>query len=173
MHFSYDYAGKTHVLELEQDADGVYVAHIGEQVYRFRAQAVQQAWQLQLLDMPSAGAEQPATRQHLIATAVADKARYVQVDGSSYALSVTERGTRQRKASAGGGDLTAQMPGLVLDVRVSVGESVESGQVLVVLEAMKMEIRVSAPQAGIVKRLLVNKGDIVERGQHLIELAEA
>ncbi|MBL8165981.1 MAG: acetyl-CoA carboxylase biotin carboxyl carrier protein subunit, partial [Anaerolineae bacterium] len=47
---------------------------------------------------------------------------------------------------------------------------VTRGQALVVLEAMKMEIRASAPGDGRVKRLLVKAGDVVERGQPLLEI---
>jgi biotin carboxyl carrier protein len=62
------------------------------------------------------------------------------------------------------------MPGQVVNVLVSEGDSVERGQTLLVLEAMKMEIRVAAPAAGRVKRLLTEKGQIVERGQRLAEI---
>jgi biotin carboxyl carrier protein len=62
------------------------------------------------------------------------------------------------------------MPGAVLAVRVSEGEQVEAGQVLLVLEAMKMENAVSAPGPGQVARLLVQSGQQVQRGDALIEL---
>jgi methylmalonyl-CoA carboxyltransferase 1.3S subunit len=55
---------------------------------------------------------------------------------------------------------------------VSEGDTVERGQTLVILEAMKMELRVTAPEAGRVKRLLVQMGDVVERGQALVEIGE-
>ncbi|MBC7812830.1 MAG: acetyl-CoA carboxylase biotin carboxyl carrier protein subunit, partial [Burkholderiales bacterium] len=79
--------------------------------------------------------------------------------------------SRPRGRSSAGGDLTAQMPGLVREVLVSEGDTVERGQTLLILEAMKMEIRVSAPTDGVVKRLLVAVGDVVERGQRLAELS--
>ncbi|MCB9457792.1 MAG: biotin/lipoyl-binding protein [Anaerolineaceae bacterium] len=63
------------------------------------------------------------------------------------------------------------MPGQVVNVLVAVGDSVTRGQTLVVLEAMKMEIRVAAPGDGTVRRLLVAQGDVVERGQLLLEVA--
>jgi acetyl/propionyl-CoA carboxylase alpha subunit len=67
--------------------------------------------------------------------------------------------------------IAAPMPGNVLAVRVAEGDDVEAGQVLVVLEAMKMENNVSAPAAGIVARVLVKPGQQVQRAETLVELA--
>jgi acetyl-CoA/propionyl-CoA carboxylase, biotin carboxylase, biotin carboxyl carrier protein len=73
-------------------------------------------------------------------------------------------------AVAGRQVVSAAMPGAVLAVRVAEGEVVEAGQVLLVLEAMKMENAVSAPGPGQVARLLVQSGQQVQRGDALIEL---
>jgi acetyl/propionyl-CoA carboxylase alpha subunit len=66
--------------------------------------------------------------------------------------------------------LTAPMPGSVIAVRVSEGDQVEAGQVLLVLEAMKMENTVPAPAAARVARVLVSTGQQVQRGEILVEL---
>ena len=63
------------------------------------------------------------------------------------------------------------MPGNILDVKVSNGASVKAGQVLVILEAMKMENEIVAPQDGTVASVNVNKGDTVEAGQTIITLS--
>jgi excisionase family DNA binding protein len=67
--------------------------------------------------------------------------------------------------------ITAPMPGIVAGVRVRAGEAVEAHQVLIVLEAMKMENAVSAPADGVVDRVLVRTGQAVQRGDVLVELA--
>lgn len=64
----------------------------------------------------------------------------------------------------------APMPGTILDVKSSVGASVNAGDVLCILEAMKMENEIVAPQAGTVASITVNKGDSVEAGQIIVTL---
>ena len=65
------------------------------------------------------------------------------------------------------GSLTAPMPGSVLRLPVSRGDTVEEGQTVMVLEAMKMEHEIAAPSAGTVSELDVGEGDHVESGQVL------
>ncbi len=75
------------------------------------------------------------------------------------------------RAAEGGQTISAPMPGTILAVRVTQGEQVEAHQVLVLLEAMKMENAVTAPTDAIVRRVLVRPGQTVRRGEALIELA--
>lgn len=63
---------------------------------------------------------------------------------------------------SGGTNVVSPMPGTILSVNVSQGSSVSSGDVIVILEAMKMENEIVAPCAGTVKQLLVQKGSTVE-----------
>lgn len=71
------------------------------------------------------------------------------------------------------GELTAPMPGQVRAVNVGEGETVTKGQTLMLLEAMKMEIRIQSPQDGVVRKLFVEQGQSVEREQVLIEIEES
>lgn len=66
-------------------------------------------------------------------------------------------------------NIKAPMPGLIVDMRVKPGDAVETGDTLVILEAMKMENSIKSPGAGTVKNVKVGKGDSVEKGQVLIE----
>ena len=71
------------------------------------------------------------------------------------------------------GGLTAPMPGNVLATHVQQGEEVQEGQLLLILEAMKMQHRIVAPFDGSVKELHVNEGDQVDNGALLVMLEEA
>lgn len=70
------------------------------------------------------------------------------------------------------GQIEAPMPGKVLEVKVSAGETVTQGQTLVVLEAMKMEQSLTAPRDGVAETVSVTAGDQVSEGQILVVLAE-
>ena len=67
--------------------------------------------------------------------------------------------------------VVAPLSGSVSRILVEEGQDIEEGQVLLVLEAMKMETEITAPAAGKVGRILVSKGDAVAGGEALIELA--
>ena len=71
------------------------------------------------------------------------------------------------------GSLEAPMPGVVLDVRTEQGATVEEGDVLVVMESMKMELSVVSPANGTVGDVHVSKGDQVSQGQPLVEVEAA
>jgi pyruvate carboxylase subunit B len=66
--------------------------------------------------------------------------------------------------------LLAPMPGLVVRVNVKAGDTVEAGQGLIVMEAMKMENELRAHGAGVVKAVRVAPGDAVEKGAVLVEM---
>ena len=72
--------------------------------------------------------------------------------------------------SATGEEVKASLPGSVLKVVANIGDSVNEGDVLLILEAMKMEIEVVSPSSGVVSSILVKQGDSVENGQTLVVL---
>ena len=74
-------------------------------------------------------------------------------------------------ASAGAVEVKAPMPGNILKVNVSQGQAVKAGDVLVVLEAMKMENEILAPRDGTVAQVVTTKGAVVDTGAPLVVLA--
>ena len=73
---------------------------------------------------------------------------------------------------AGAGDVvSAPMPGTILKVNVKNGDTVKEGQVLVVLEAMKMENEIMAPKSGTISQVAVLKGASVDTGAPLVYIA--
>ena len=74
--------------------------------------------------------------------------------------------------TAGGeGVVKAPLPGGINEIRFSVGQSVKAGDVVIILEAMKMENEVVAPKAGILKAVFVTKGSSVKTDDPLFEIA--
>ncbi len=67
-------------------------------------------------------------------------------------------------------DVKAPMPGLVLEISVEVGQEINQGDKLLILEAMKMENVIKSDGEGIVKAIHINKGIAVDKGQMLIEM---
>lgn len=72
--------------------------------------------------------------------------------------------------SAGSVEVTAPMPGKILAVKANPGQAVKKGEVILLLEAMKMENEVVAPQDGTIASINVDSGDMVESGDVLATL---
>ena len=96
--------------------------------------------------------------------------RWVTVNGQTFVLTKSSGARKGGHAHHAAGELTAPMPGQVRAVNVSEGDAVTKGQTLLVLEAMKMEIRVQAPSDGVVSSVLVTGGQTVEREQILVKI---
>jgi biotin carboxyl carrier protein len=106
-----------------------------------------------------------------------------EVDGRRVAVTVLVpeplyRGlARKRKeraaqsGAAGSGTVASPMQGTVLDVKVAEGDTVEAGQVLAIVEAMKMENEVTAPVGGVVETVMVSTGSAVSPGQAMFAIA--
>lgn len=99
----------------------------------------------------------------------------IAVNGQSFELEIQSRmdilleemgmsGLNEQKAQ----DVKAPMPGLVLEINVAIGQAIEKGDAVLVLEAMKMENVLKSPAAGVVASIEIEKGNAVEKGQILV-----
>jgi len=107
-----------------------------------------------------------------------NKGRYlVEINGKKYETSLETPLDQLIKTlgfqTNGGPDVDsviAPMPGLLLEVLVQVGDRVEKGDRLLVLEAMKMENIIGSPREGTIKKIMVGQGDTVDKKQLLLEI---
>jgi biotin carboxyl carrier protein len=97
--------------------------------------------------------------------------------GRLYPVTVEDERERRLRAAAGGGvaetgefHLRAPMPGLVVAVPVAEGEAVKRGQVILILESMKMQNELKAPRDGTIGRIRVRPGETVEQKQTLLSM---
>lgn len=106
-----------------------------------------------------------------------DEGWQVLLHGSQYVLLVEDERERRLRASLGGGPsenvdfhLKAPMPGLIVSVPVKDGQSIEKGDVLVILESMKMQNELKSPRPGKVSRVRIKPGDSVEQRDTLLSV---
>ncbi len=125
-----------------------------------------------------AGAQAPpaddaTSRRHRVhAVAAADGRVWVAIDG--VVVVVDPPVTTAGRVSAGEDHgLSAPMPARVVSVQVAVGDEVEAGQTLVLLEAMKMEVPLRAPHAGLVTAVRCAAGEMVQPGAPLVQVGRA
>jgi len=103
---------------------------------------------------------------------------HVTLAGHQYRLAIEDEREHAARAAererlGGGGDVTAVMPGVVVDVLVQPGDEVAEGQPLLILEAMKMQNEIAAPAAAIVEVVQVEAGTAVAAGAKLVTLRAA
>ena len=171
MRFRFQSYDQIHDVELTGvlGQDGLLRANVDGQNYEFEVLDVQPG-QLSLRFPARGGAST------VIYWAVENSRLWVSQNGCTYRL---EKPAPRRASSplregaaAAGEEVRAPMPAQVRGIQVAQGEAVERGQTLLLLEAMKMEIRIKSPANGRVARLLVSDGQAVEKDQVLVEIGE-
>jgi biotin carboxyl carrier protein len=153
------------VIEVEVDGDRVTVAG-DPHTATLGAVAGTPLRQLLLDARPTTLAVESLGRGRWALTAAGERSEVEVLDERArHIRSLTNGAGRQHVAPV----LKAPMPGLVLRVQASAGQSVAQGAGLVVLEAMKMENELKAPASAVVKAVRVQPGEAVEKGQVLVE----
>ena len=109
-------------------------------------------------------------RSSHVAVAQDAGATWVFVDGHVTRVDTPNAGETRVTRKRGEGSVMSPMPATVVTVNAVVGATVTEGQTLIVLEAMKMELPIKAPRAGVVKAIHCAKGDLVQPGVNLLEL---
>jgi acetyl/propionyl-CoA carboxylase alpha subunit len=156
MRYRFQWRQQVYNISIERHSDG-YLAQVEGLPYEFNILDVQPG-QLSLLFEG-----QPVT----LYWAEQGGKRWISLDGCTYLLEKpTLRGRRATEGESEG-SMRAPMPAQVRDIHVAEGMLVEKGETLLLLEAMKMEIRVQAPKAGRVARIAVQVGQSVNRDQEL------
>lgn len=163
MEFQYLVQDTTHKIDLIPLGDNRFKAVIGEREIELSAQKQTDGTWILIVN----------NRRYRGMVVADGDMRYLHMDGRTFTLTAIDERIQRRKQAGSAGDLTAQMPGQVVEVLTSEGDTVTRGQTLVILEAMKMEIRVTAPADGFVQEVFVEQGDVVERGQRLVEVSTA
>lgn len=98
------------------------------------------------------------------------------LDGVIYSASVRDiehvrlTAVTARRAAAGKAEIKAPMPGIVVAVKVAVGEAVKKNQSLLSLHAMKLENDIRSPRDGVVEAMLVKANDVLEKGAVMVKL---
>lgn len=162
MRYQFQSGGQVHEVILERQGQG-YQARIDRQPCVFEVLDAQPG-QISLRFN-----DRPVT----LYWAVNGAEKWLALDGCTYRLEKpAARSARGSSEPGGGENVRAPMPAQVRAVQVAEGEGVEKGQTLLLLEAMKMEIRIKAPAKGVLKRLLVSAGQTVDKDQILAQIGE-
>lgn len=155
-----------------QAGDQVYEISIERHGEHFQAAVNGEPYEFEVLDtQPGEISLRFADRPITLYWAADGKQKWVSLSGCTYRLDrPSPRMTNAGVDADGSTGVRAPMPAQVRAVQVEEGDQVEKGQTLLLLEAMKMEIRIKAPAAGSVKRLLAETGQTVEKDQLLAEV---
>ena len=157
----YLFGGAETEIDLTRDGDG-WAVQVGDRSFRVDA-----------TDSGSGSLVLSIDGKRVRARVVADgSTRWVWIDGSTWRLEIPD--PRAGRHEAGdvddGAELNAPISGAVVAIEVAPGDPVAEGQVLVVVEAMKMEHRIRSPRAGIVGVVHCEVGAMVEQNMRLVDL---
>lgn len=158
-------SGKS-IRQVELSSNGT--AKVGDVLFKADVLALGEGHYHFLLDHKSYNVE-------LISLEKETKTMQIKVNGTAFSMELKDRfDTLLEKMGLGAStkakisELKAPMPGLVIDIRVAVGQQIQKGDPLLLLEAMKMENIIKSPVDAVIKKIVYKKGDAVEKGAVLI-----
>ena len=145
----------------------------GTQSYRLKVYAIG-SWRYRVhLEGVAVGATMREEGEHAARLEIDDRVRRVIFDANDRGLRLEVDGHPLRFGSQTAGQVRSSTPAVVVGVQVEVGQTVEAGQPLGLLEAMKMEIGFNAPVGGTIKEILVAKGQQVAAGDVILVIEES
>jgi biotin carboxyl carrier protein len=161
MNYTFTHLGKTYDISLDKSGDDYQAKLDG---HRYDISNV--LWEKNVLSFTANGA------YCKVFFATSQGETYIAVDGEYFILasgkSVAAAGVRG-KAQAGD-NVSSPMPGLIVKIPVTVGESVTAGTTLAIVEAMKMQNELRAPRDGVVKKINCKEGEQVDALKLIVEL---
>ncbi|GAB4315972.1 MAG: acetyl/propionyl/methylcrotonyl-CoA carboxylase subunit alpha [Phototrophicales bacterium] len=157
---TFTYADESHEIFLTPARDDTYLARMNDVEYRVHIISCEDRYWTIVLD---------GLRQVVLVVMQQDDV-WVHVDGQAYKLTWQTPLPLPGEGAAAEGSLRAPMPGQVIRVNVEVGQEVQQGDVLMALEAMKMEHRILAPYHGRVDKIYFQVGDTVQADVVLLEI---
>jgi 3-methylcrotonyl-CoA carboxylase alpha subunit len=162
--YCFEVGGEQYRLQVEASADG-YRVRIGDRTYLVRGQSHADG-QLDLL------VDGQRHRIYTARSADSPNRRLLWLAGQTWTVTAVDPRVRRnvQAVQQTEGTVSATVPGQVRAIQVAVGDKVSAGDPLLMLEAMKMEMRILAPKGGTVSKINCAVGDVIERGQGLVEI---
>jgi len=164
MELEFNIDNKSHKLQLEFK-DGLHKANLGDKEYVVDSTVISDHCLSMLVD----------GKTFTVYLAEANGKKYVSIAGEQFLIEEAE----SEASAVSGADATAvdeapvaasPMPGKVVKILVKLGDKVEKGQGLVIVEAMKMENEIKSPVKGVVDKVNFKAGDLVDAAQPIIEI---
>lgn len=163
MFINYEHGNHVYNVSIERRGDEYYITYDNTE-YKVEAQEIKPGYlKIKIGD-------------RLIKSVVTEgeKEKFVFIDGDVFKVKPVELTGRRKpqKKESDGGNLDSPISGKVVGVKVKKGETVKKGDVLMVIEAMKMEYLIRAPFDGVVEKIHFKEKDQVEIGQTVVELSK-
>lgn len=162
MQLSYEYKGNIYNVNVEKRENRFYIVY-DDSEYTVDASMIKEG-QLKI-----------GLGDTILKCVVASKSesRYVFVDGDVYRVKHCTHGTKKKKKAENGEEsLASPISGTVVEVKVKKGDKVKKAEVLLVIEAMKMEYLIRAPFAGTIEKVHFKESDQIEIGAQTVELVK-